>query len=50
MMASVWQNDFSLVAGAVLGLAATVVAILRDTADRLKRSGNVPAAGLTPSG
>lgn len=38
---SIWQNDFSLVAGAVLGLAATVVAILRDTADRLKRSGDM---------
>ena len=37
-----WQSDLSLVAGVVLGLAATVVAILRDTAVRMKRSGDVP--------
>lgn len=41
-----WQSDVSLVLAAVLGLAATVVAILRDTARRLKGSGDLPAPAL----
>lgn len=50
MIASMWQSDFSLAAGVVLGLAATVVAILRDTAGRLTRSGDPPATALTTFG
>lgn len=50
MIASIGQSDLSIVAGAVLGLAATLVVILRDTAGRLKRSGDPPANALTPFG
>jgi hypothetical protein len=39
MTPSIWQGDFTLIAGVILGLAATAVAILRDTAGRLRQTG-----------
>lgn len=37
MIESIWQSDLTLIAGVVLALAATAVAILRDTALRSRQ-------------
>lgn len=41
MIGSMWQSDLALIAGLLVGLSATAVAILRDTAGRLQRSGGL---------
>jgi hypothetical protein len=38
VIGSIWQSDLSLIAGVVVGLVATAVAILSDTARRLNAS------------
>ena len=50
MIASIWQSDLGLAAGVALGLAATFIAIVRDTAGRVKRSEDARAPGATPLG
>lgn len=41
MIGSIWQSDLSLFAGVVVGLVATAVAILSDTARRLNASAHL---------